>query len=1160
LSAKYFFIILGLLLVCSIAYGQNNDIRNLRIKTIPIGTDTIRIDSLTIVPSSLSIIGVEPGDYYMDYFKSRFVWIKPPSKDSIQLAYRVFPFSISQKYAHKDLGVIENNFIIKPYYYNATDVVKNNQAFIDFGSVDYAGSFGRALSFGNSQDVVLNSQFNLQLEGDLGDSIRLTGAITDNTIPFQPEGNTQQLQEFDRVFIQLKRKKASLIVGDYDIKRPAGYFMNFYKRVQGGFVSTTVKTSAKGENKVGFGASLAKGKFVRNKLVALEGNQGPYKLSGPNGEQFFVVLAGTERVYIDGNIMSRGEGQDYIIDYNTAEVTFMPRRIITKDLRITVEFEFSDRNYLNSLFYLNDEWKVNDRLQLRFNAYSNQDAKNQSVQQSLDSSQKYFLSTIGDSIQFALYPSARFEDTFSNNKILYKKIDTLVSSVVYQQIFVFSTNPDSAKYSVAFTYVGQGMGNYLQSINSANGRVYEWRAPLNGIRQGDYEPVTVLVTPKKQQMYSVGATYLLDSAKVLTVEAALSNYDPNTFSKIHNNTHNGFAIKINYDETRNISSKNEISLTTNVNYEFVQDRFRALERFRNVEFARDWNITSTESLQNEHLGNVQVALQKNKLGKIDYRFGTYLRGEQFTGTQHVASISGSKKGYRLLMRGDLMQQKSLLTKSQFYRPYLEFEKQFSKMNQLTLGSRYLLEHNQLKNTLSDSLNQTAFSFDALSFYLKNNPSHANNFNAEYTLRRDRAVKNNEFAQSTLGHTFALTTNITSVKNHDIRLTGAYRILSITDSTITPLKPDESLLGRMEYNFSFFKGLLSGNVLYELGSGQELKREFTYVQVPAGQGLYVWRDYNSDNLKQLNEFELAIFPDEKLYIKVFTPTNQYVKAKYSLYNQSISLNPKSLLNQSDLKGIKKIISMINLQSAIQLNNRFIGKEGISQYNPFIKQFEDSLLINNSSSIMNSIFLNRFSNKWGLDYINTLNGGKTLLNYGIDSRRIAENQLRGRYNLAQNATLLLTIKKGKKSFTSQFLETRSFIIAYSQLEPGITILLFKNQFRIQSGYKYDVRNNAAKYGGEKAIFNTINLDLKYNIVSSGSLNVRATYSGIRYNGISNSTIGYTMLDGLQNGKNWLWGASFDKRLSRNVEMSLEYEGRKPASSNTIHTGRASVRAIF
>ena len=1139
--------------------AQWADASNTRTGKFAVLRDSLQLDSLSIIPLSIRVEGVDTAAFSIDYANSVLRWKQRPTMDSVRIDYKVFPINFSKRYYHKNVRLIEQSFAATPFYYDAIQA-NTNGVFIDFGNVDYTGSFGRALSFGNNQDVVLNSQFNLQLEGDLGDSIKLAAAITDNSLPFQPEGNTQQLQEFDKVSIQLKRKRAALIVGDYDIKKPSGYFMNFYKRVQGGFFSSSYKTSSNGENKVAVGASLAKGKFVRNVLTPLEGNQGPYKLTGSNGEQFFIILAGTERVYIDGNLMKRGEEFDYIIDYNTAEITFMPKRFVTKDLRITVEFEFSDRNYLNSLLYVNDEWKVNEKLQVRLNVYSNQDSKNQTVQQSLDSSKIQFLSTLGDSIQNAYYTSVQHVDTFSNSKVLYAKIDTLVNSLVYNNVYLFSTNKDSAKYALSFSFVGQGKGNYRQSVNTANGRVYAWIAPADGIAQGDYEPIVVLVTPKKQQMITLGASYAIDSAKHVTVETAYSNADPNMFSKIDNAAHNGYAAHITYDESRIISKKSDITLNSKASYEFVDKKFKALERFRNVEFARDWNITTSEKSENEHLGVVSLSLQKKKLGEINYQFGTYNRGASFNGIQHIASIAGSKKGYRLIAKGDLMQQYSTRYKSNYYRPSIELEKQFDKFQQLTMGARYIIEQNEVKNTLTDSLLANAFAFDALSVYIKNSGSAKNNFTAEYTHRNDKAIQHNAFARSTEGHTFSLNGTISSLRNHEIHATATYRILDIKDTSITKLKPDENLLGRVEYNFSVIKGFITGNILYEFGSGQEQKREFAYVQVPAGQGLYVWRDYNQDSLKQLNEFELAIFPDEKLYIKVFTPTNQYVKAKYSLYNQSISINPKALFNQSTLTLIPKFVSLFFVQSVVQLNNRFVGKEGIAQYNPFINSFDDSLLINNASSIINSVFFNRFNSSWGLDYIHTLAGGKTLLNYGIDARKNVEQQLRGRYNLSKQLTFSVGIKSGSKKFRSQFLENRNYDITYQSAEPSITILLMKNQFRISTGYKYDIRLNAKDLGGEKAKADNINLELKYNILGSGALNARATFSNIAYTGTENSGVSYTMLDGLQKGKNWLWQASFNKRVSKNIEMNLEYEGRKPASGDIIHTGRASVRAIF
>jgi hypothetical protein len=53
---------------------------------------------------------------------------------------------------------------------------------------------------------------------------------------------------------------------------------------------------------------------------------------------------------------------------------------------------------------------------------------------------------------------------------------------------VYSTNPDSAKYRVKYSYVGENNGYYIQVSTTANGKVYKWVAPVGGILQGNYEP------------------------------------------------------------------------------------------------------------------------------------------------------------------------------------------------------------------------------------------------------------------------------------------------------------------------------------------------------------------------------------------------------------------------------------------------------------------------------------------------------------------------------------------------------------------------------------------------------------------------------------------------------------------------------------------------
>jgi hypothetical protein len=82
---------------------------------------------------------------------------------------------------------------------------------------------------------------------------------------------------------------------------------------------------------------------------------------------------------------------------------------------------------------------------------------------------------------------------------------------------------------------------------------------------------------------------------------------------------------------------------------------------------------------------------------------------------------------------------------------------------------------------------------------------------------------------------------------------------------------------------------------------------------------------------LNEFEFALFKDQAKYIRIFTPTNEFIKANYNTFNYSLALNPRQAINLSKAKGLTKFISKINLQSSLQIQKKEIS-DGNIQLNP------------------------------------------------------------------------------------------------------------------------------------------------------------------------------------------------------------------------------------
>lgn len=1155
-------------------FSQTELLTNQRVKKVKIEPTPIYLDSLTIIPNSIKIF-VENSENellrnnyrYADNFLSWMDANKLLEKgDSATIYFRVLPFDLAASRSHLDSTKIKkaDDGTYIGYDYNP---YQEPGSLGDLKGLDYNGSFARGISFGNNQNLVLNSSFNLQMAGNIGDDVEVLAAITDNNIPLQPEGNTQQLQAFDKIFIQLKRRNSKLIAGDYEINRPRGYFMNYYKKLQGAtFENTTSVLDKKGTLETKASVAIARGRFARNILTTLEGNQGPYKLIGTDGEQFIIVLAGTEKVYIDGVRKTRGIEQDYIVDYNRGDITFTARNLISKDSRIVVEFEYADQNYLRSMYAANAHFQ-SEKSSFYVNVYSEQDSKNSGGAQDLSKEEKQLLADIGDNIDEAFISGIDTLDEFSEFRVKYKMIDTSAFGLNYP-ILIYSTDLDSAIFTASFLQVEQGQGNYIRTPSEANGPVYAWVSPdANGIPQGNFEPVKKLIAPNKKQLFTFGGTYDLSKNTSVGTEVALSNNDPNRFSNLNSGNNSGLAIFSYLDNRRSFGpDSTSWAIETGVKYEFVQDNFTKLNPYRPTEFTRDWNLTRVQNgitadnqieKATENLASAKLKILKKRFGSLEYEFGTFLRQDIYEGFKHSLRSKILINGYRMELQGSLLTTETTLERTSFLRPKIEVAKSFKKLNNWTVGVIGQQEKNSRTDIATDTLNFTSFNYDLYKVYFESPVTDRFSLGASYTHRNDYAPVSQQFVANTSSDDVNVYGSWNTKKISRLKWNLSVRQLEIINQELTTQKPEETYLGRLEHHLKLLKGVLRSSTVYEIDSGQEPKIEYQYVPVPDGEGSYFWNDRNGDETVQLDEVEVAVFQDQANLTRFTIFTNDFIRTNNIRFNQSLRLDPRSVWYKE--KGFKKRLSKFSTQSTLQINRRTLESDEVVAWNPFQVDIADTSLVTISSVIRNTLFFNRADPKYDVQIGMFDSQNRRILTTGYESAENQEQFLKGRWNLNKTLSVECKLSNGNRITDSEFFNNRDYKINFQKIEPSITYFFSKN-FRSIAKYKYQNSVNELIEDGESALINDFNIEMTYNQTSNTSIRMKLSYVDIQFDGARNTPIEYAMLEGLQNGRNYLWNLSYDKRLAKNIQLSVSYEGRKTGVANTIHVGRAQVRATF
>jgi len=1138
-----------------ISLGLNaQSYKNQRIKRVSEITDTIRVDTLSIIPKSCFILDekskiIDTSLFKVDYSKAILITSQRLRKATsrITIVYRVFPLFFSKEYFNK-----EQEKFISPDSLMGKQSIKyiaftsNPKPFGD--NIETSGSISRGISFGSNQDAVVNSSLNLQISGELENHIRIEGAISDKTVPFQPQGNTQRLEEFDRIYLRAYTKKFEIQAGDIEVKSLGSGFLKYSRNVQGlAFSVNNDFISADDTTKVVASASVAKGKFSKNYFTGVEGNQGPYKLLGAEGESYIIVIAGSERVYIDGKLLNRGETNDYTIDYNTAELIFTPTMRVTGNSRISVEFEYTERSYARFVVTTGIEQRFNNTI-LRVNAFSEKDSKNQPVDQDLSINQVDLLKNVGDRIDEALILQADSSD-YDPNKIMYEKIDTTVNSNIYN-IYKHSTNSLTAHFTINFSYLGEGKGNYVQDYSNANGRVYVWVAPINGKPSGSYEPVRLLVTPKRKQMATISVERRFSDLDIISSEVAVSRNDINTFSKLDKSNDVGEAVNIGFRKGIKNDSISNIWITGNGI--ITSSNFTFIDRYRPIEFERDWNISQTLTGGNERDLQLGFGLA-SKRWNVNVNSRGLNIGNDYEGFRNSINwVFRSKWFVHEVDYSNLISSDSLKS-SGFNRLRLINN---IKIGKLIAGLNLEGEDNNQKTESTNKLLPTSFRWFQTEVSIGLPDSMPNMASLSYKYRRDWKSADSLLKLYSFSQDIGLKARLAKHENSRLNLYAGYRIFNPIDTALEKtVKREHTLLARLDYYFVVAKGFITSNLGYELGNGLEPKYQFYYVEVPAGQGVYTWNDYNANGVKELDEFEIASFKDEAKYIRINLATNNYISVNSNAFSAQFDIRPDNLIRDTSRIGrfTKKFSDQFSFSSR-QKNEYSIFSD---LANPFMLSVYDTNIVNIAQNYRNSLAFNRFSRFFGVEWISSGSTAKQVLANGFEILRQWSNQVSVWMGVSTGYSLTLNYLFDNKIQESQYFELRNYSI--NRNVPNVKLkYIGMLGLSAELGYEFEFAKNTL--GVEENRKHTLSAEVDYSLRNRSWVTLASSFAKIDYKGDLGTPLEYEFLRGFKPGTNATWEVKFRRRISNYFEMNVGYTGRYIASGNVIHTGSMEVRALF
>jgi hypothetical protein len=367
--------------------------------------------------------------------------------------------------------------------------------------------------------------------------------------------------------------------------------------------------------------------------------------------------------------------------------------------------------------------------------------------------------------------------------------------------------------------------------------------------------------------------------------------------------------------------------------------------------------------------------------------------------------------------------------------------------------------------------------------------------------------------------------------------------------------------RSQSRYTPLQRAVESDLFYEFTSQRSARLERVFIRVARGTGNYGYvGDTNNNGVADENEFQLVRFDGD--YIVLSLPTDQLYPVVDVKASTRIRFQPSRLISTPS-SSAEKIIKAISTETYARVDERSTEPDVRQIYLLNFDRFQnDQTTISGSSQWQQDIHVFENSPELSFRFRLAERRGFTQLVSANERSYSQEKSLRIRSQIVReisNETNLIG-RVDRVDATTQTNRERDLV--------GLSLnsdFAYRPDYRTEVGFNFGFSDIVDRFSSPNidAGINEQGLRIVYSFPGVGQLRTEIKREEVLLQNLSaNATrpIPFELTNGKAPGQSYLWSASFDYRITGNIQLTVNYSGRSEGGREPIHTARAEAKAFF